>query len=689
MSKNLLVEIGTEEMPARFINDAVTQLSVKLKKWLDESRVSYGDVKLYSTPRRLTVLINDVAEKQEDRVEELRGPAIKIAKDSEGNWTKAAIGFAKGQGLSVDDLYIKAIKDIDYVFLNKEYKGEEVEGLLPAVLTEIIQGMTFPKNMRWGAQEIRYVRPIRWILTLFGENLIPVEFVGIKSSFTTKGHRFLGQDIEITSINEYEAKLKEQYVIVDHEERERIILQQIAKLEQDHGWVIPIDKGLLAEVVNLVEYPTALFGSFKDEYLDLPREVLVTTMKEHQRYFAVEDKEGNLLPYFVTVRNGNNRSLDIVRKGNEKVLTARLADARFFYLEDQQLQISEALSKLEHIVFQEGLGTIGDKVRRIKEISKFLSEEFKFDPRTANEVNRTAEICKFDLVTNMVYEFPELQGLMGEKYARLHGESDAIAKGIFEHYLPRFSGDMLPESKVGQVVSIADKIDNIIGSFSLGKIPTGSQDPLGLRRQAAGIVQILLDKLPTLELGLLFELSLDAYESKGLLNRSRDEITLDLYDFFTLRIKNLLQEKGIRYDIIEAALETDKNKIKLIVDKAQTLNKEVEEAEFKATVDSFTRVMNIATKSNHSSTNPDAYIEEVEKELYAQYKQVVENIKKLEASEAILAELKSLKEPIDKYFDKVMIMVEDDDLRQQRLGLMLSISNLIRSYADFSKLVFA
>lgn len=685
MSKDLLIEIGTEEMPARFISNAVQQLADRISKWLNESSIKFQDVKTYSTPRRLTVVIKDVAERQEDRIEEAKGPSIKIAKDDQGNWTKAAQGFARGQGVSLDDLMIKEIKNVEYIFAKKEFKGNNVEELLPSTLEEIIKTMTFPKNMRWGSQEQKFVRPIKWILALFDEKVIPIKIAGVNSNSKTFGHRFLGNEVEVTSVDNYQSALKEQYVIADTDERRAMILSQIKDLEKEKGWQIPIDEELLDEIVYLVEYPTVLFGSFKEEFLEIPSEVLTTTMKEHQRYFSVKDKSGKLLPYFITVRNGDARSLQVVRKGNEKVLTARLADAKFFYVEDHKLKINDALSKLENVVFQEGLGSIGDKVRRINEISEKLAELLKLDNETSRNVSRTAEICKFDLVTNLVYEFPELQGLMGEKYAKIHGENEVVSRGVFEHYLPRSAGDDLPESIIGQLVSIADKIDNIVGSFSVGKVPTGSQDPLGLRRQAAGIVQLLLEKINDVELKLLFDLSIEAYDSKGLLKRSKDEILADLNDFFTLRIRNLLQEKGIRYDVIDAVLETDKNDVKLIVDKAIALTKELEDPAFKHIVDSFTRVLNIAKKADKSGTDPKYYLETVEHDLYTHFMKISENLD----SNQILDQLKTLKDPIEAYFDKVMIMVEDKRLRQQRLGLLMSISNLIKGYADFNKLVFA
>ncbi|MGD9676826.1 MAG: glycine--tRNA ligase subunit beta [Vulcanibacillus sp.] len=689
MNRDLLLEIGLEEMPARFILDASLQLTNKLETWLKASGIFYDIVNTYSTPRRLTVIIKNVAEKQEDRTEEVKGPSLKAAKDNNGQWTKAAHGFAKGQGIDIDEIYIKEIKDIDYIFASIEYIGQEVEQLLPATLTEIIQSMTFPKNMRWGNYDLKFIRPIRWLVTLFGDKIIPIEINGIKSSNTTYGHRFLGQGITITSINQYNSLLAEQYVIIDPEERKKMILTQISNLEKETGWKVPIDEELLKEVVNLVEYPTILMGSFKEEFLQIPKEVLTTTMREHQRYFSVEDNNQNLLPYFITFRNGDSRSLDIVRKGNEKVITARLSDARFFYLEDQKVEISDCLSKLENIVFQEDLGSIGDKTRRLIGISEKIANLLNLDKIATTEILRTAEICKFDLVTNMVYEFPELQGFMGEKYSIIHGESKIVSKGIYEHYLPRFSGDKLPETLAGQIVSIADKLDNIVGSFSIGKIPTGSQDPLGLRRQAAGIIRIILEKIDKFNLRQLFDIVLEVYEQKSLLNNDRDELLSELYDFFILREQNLLQDLEIRYDVIDAVLAVEKADVKLIVEKSQVLSDELVNLEFKEVVDSFTRVINISSKTNRTETNPDRYEEPEEMKLYQNFVEIKQNIENIEDSRLILHELKKLKEPIDDYFNKVMVMTENDDLRQQRLGLLLSISRCIQQYADFNKLVFS
>lgn len=686
---NLLVEIGLEEMPARFISGASKQLAENIEKWLNKSEIFHEDVLIYSTPRRLAVIINNVAEKQQDRKEEIKGPSLKVAKDQQGNWSKAAQGFARGQGISLDDIFIKSIKDIDYIYVEKEYIGQKVEDLLPNALEDIIKSMTFPKNMRWGSKEIKYLRPIHWIITMFGDKVIPIEVADIKSDKKTYGHRFLGKEIKLQTISTYVEQLKKEYVIVDVAQRRKIIIEQINEIEREKSWTIPIDEDLLDEVVNLVEYPTVLFGSYNEEFLEIPNEVLITSMREHQRYFPVEDKNGNLLPFFITVRNGNSNSIDIVKKGNEKVLYARLADARFFYLEDQKVEISVLQSKLENVVFQANLGTIADKYRRLISISKKISNQLNIDDNEYEFIKRTSEICKFDLMTNMVYEFPELQGVMGEKYAKLQGESHRVAKGIYEHYLPRFSGDDLPETLEGQIVSISDKIDNIVGSFSVRKIPTGSQDPLGLRRQAAGIVQILLDKLPTISLNQIFTIALTEYEKNGLLMKNKEEILIELNEFFDLRLKNLLQEKGIRYDIIDAVLGTNKDNINVIVEKADILKEELNIPDFKEVVDSFNRVLNIVTKAEKTDYDVKKFVEQEEVKLHEQFTAIQnKNINKKDMK-LQLEELKLLKEAIDLYFDKVMVMTENIDLRKQRLGLLLSIAVYLKQYADFSKIVFA
>ncbi|MGA9175426.1 MAG: glycine--tRNA ligase subunit beta, partial [Thermoactinomyces sp.] len=489
--RELLLEIGCEEIPARFVDGAVKQLAQKLTDWLNEKRISYESYQTYATPRRLTVSIQGVAERQADLYEEVKGPAERIAKTPDGAWSKAAEGFARKQGVSVDSLTLKEIKGENYVFAKVHHEGANTALELQKGLPEVLQGLHFPKTMRWHGRT-RFIRPVRWLVCLFDHEVVPVKWAGLTAGRKTRGHRFLGHEIEIAHPAEYVEALKQQYVIVDVAERRNLILDQLRQLQEQHDWVIPVDPGLLEEVVHLVEYPTALFGTFNEEFLALPKEVLITTMREHQRYFPVEDRDGKLLPYFVTVRNGDDRHLETVAKGNEKVLRARLADARFFYEEDLKQTIEKAVAKLDQIVYQEELGSVGDRVRRMADLASAIGERLGLDQEELKQLNRAAHIAKFDLATQMVGEFPELEGFMGRTYALKAGEEAAVAEAIFEHHLPRFSGDDLPQTKIGGILALADKMDAICSSFGIGIQPTGSQDPYGLRRKAAGIVQILL-----------------------------------------------------------------------------------------------------------------------------------------------------------------------------------------------------
>ncbi|WP_400164069.1 glycine--tRNA ligase subunit beta [Brevibacillus sp. TJ4] len=689
MSKrDLLLEIGLEEMPARFVAQAAAQLQEKVEKWLAAERLPYEQIVAYETPRRFAVLINGLAEKQPDRNEEAKGPAKKIAVDEAGNWSKAAQGFARSNGVEVDQLYFKEVNGVEYVHARKSEAGKETTALLPQ-LGDVIAGMNFPKNMRWGAYDLKYVRPIRWLVALYGNDLVDLDITGVKSGRVTRGHRFLGTEVELSHPGEYVSKLAEQYVMVNPQERRAAIIEQIRRMEQEKGWTIPMDEGLLDEVVHLVEYPTALYGTFEPEFLSIPREVLVTSMREHQRYFPVENAEGELLNHFVTVRNGDSRALDNVAKGNEKVLRARLSDARFFYEEDQKLSIDSCLKRLETIVFHEELGTIGDKVRRVRKAAAQIAAMLNVSAAQTEQADRIAEIAKFDLVTNMVGEFPELQGIMGADYAKKAKESDVVAQGVFEHYLPRFAGDQLPASVPGAIVSLADKLDTIAGTFSIGIVPTGSADPYGLRRMAAGIVTILNERGWALPLDRLWDAALQAYAEQGVAKRPVDEVKQDLVDFFALRLKNLLQENSIRYDVIDAVLSADAMVVPAVLAKAKALMAAVADEEFKLVVEQFNRVHNLAQKAEADHVDEALFAEAVERELYKAYLAVQQETANLADEDKRLTVLATLRGPIRTFFDQVMVMAEDTSVRNNRLGLLLRLSRLIFGYADFSKLVFA
>lgn len=691
MTKHLLLEIGMEEIPARFVRSAMQQLADKVGDWLTEARLAHGELKAYATPRRIAVIVSDVAEQQEDLDVEAKGPSRKIAVDDAGQWTKAALGFARGQGVAPEQLFFRELDGTEYVYARKKVVGKRTVDTLSEALSKIVTSLSFPKNMRWGAYELRYVRPIRWIVALFGEEVVPFDVAGVRSDRQSHGHRFLGKNVSIPEPSAYEATLRSEFVEVDIDKRKASILKQINDLAESKGWVIDIDQGLLEEVLFIVEYPTVLYGTFEDEFLDIPQDVLITSMREHQRYFPVKNKEGKLLPYFVTVRNGDDTSLDVVARGNEKVLRARLSDARFFYYEDQKLAIDDALAKLERIVFQDELGTVGDKVRRIRALSGKLAEQFSVDPETRLKVDRSAEICKFDLVTQMVYEFPELQGVMGEDYARKAGEDADVSRAIFEHYQPRFAGDAVPASLIGAILSLADKLDTIAGCFSIGIVPTGSQDPYALRRQASGIVQIILEHDLPISLGELFELALTQVQDRIGLKRDKDEILHDLHEFFALRVKNVLSETA-RYDVVDAIMAAGIGRLQSAVRKAAALQDSVRAETMKANVEAYNRVDNLAAKATKSGTDASLFTESVERELYDTWQNVrvrfiglLESEKEHEALQA----LEELREPITRFFDTVMVMTDDAAVRNNRLGLLAAMAADFKRFADFQKLVWS
>lgn len=694
MAKDLLLEIGLEEVPARFVRAAMDQLKDKTEKWLESSRLGYKEVKAYATPRRLAVLVTELSEKQADVSEEVKGPARKIALDESGAWTKAALGFARSQGVEPEALFFKELGGVEYVYANKSSVGVETAALLPEALPALATSLTFPKNMRWGSYELRYVRPIRWLVALFGSEVVPFEIAGVATGNVSRGHRFLGSDAVIGEPSQYLAKLREQHVIADVEERQAAIVAGIEQLAKERGWHIAVKDDLLEEVLFLVETPTVLTGSFDPSFLNIPQEVLITSMREHQRYFPVLNAEGKLQPHFVTVRNGDALSLDVVAKGNEKVLRARLSDAKFFYEEDQKVKIPEFLAKLENIVYHEELGTVADKVRRVRAISDRLAQRLRVDDAVRADVDRTAELCKFDLVTQMVYEFPELQGIMGEDYARKAGEKDAVARAINEHYSPRNAGDTPPASLVGAIVGIADKLDTIVGCFSIGIVPTGSQDPYALRRQAAGIVSTLLAHELELPLPELFQIGLDAQAAARPLKREAYDIVKDLNEFFSLRVKNVLTEQQIRYDVIDAVLSAGCDDVRRTLLRAQALQAETADSRkeaFRPAVEAFNRVCNLAAKADESrlvdvrlfQDAAEGALYEAWQNAHGQFAKALVEARMADALEA----LRSLTNAVGAFFDAVMVMAEDEAVRRNRLALLASIADDVKSFADFSKWV--
>ncbi|WP_026692865.1 glycine--tRNA ligase subunit beta [Peribacillus kribbensis] len=688
-NRDVLIEIGLEEMPARFVTSSMNQLAEKIEAWLHERQIEFSGITAFSTPRRLAVSIKGTAQFQKDVNEEAKGPAKKIALDQEGNWSKAAMGFARGQGVTVEDLFFKELNGVEYVYVNKFIKGQEVRNLLPE-LKDLITSLTFPKNMRWADEDLRFVRPIKWLMALYGEEIIPFSIAGVQTGNETRGHRFLGESSVIQTAGEYEAKLKSQKVIADPAERKQMILSQIKQIEKDQNWTIPVDEELLEEVNNLVEYPTALFGTFEEEFLELPEEVLVTSMKEHQRYFPVKNKEGKLLPFFVTVRNGNDEHLDIVARGNEKVLRARLADAAFFYNEDKKTSIEDSLKKLESIVYHEELGTLAEKVTRVRKLTSLIAETWGLNAEEQKLADRAAEISKFDLVTHMVYEFPELQGHMGEKYALLKGEDARVAAAINEHYMPRNAEDSVPSSSIGSIVSLAEKLDTITACFSIGIIPTGSQDPYALRRQASGIVSILAENNTDVRLEELLESALSIIEEEKLAKDSVENIKKELLTFFKARVKHLLNERKVRYDLIDAVLENEIGSVSSLVERAEVLEAKRSSEGFKETVEALSRVMNISSKAEIDvAIDENLFENSYESGLNKKYMSILDEYASVKSEEERYEVLASLQPEIEEYFEHTMVMADDETIRNNRLALLSAVTKAIRQFAEWNKIITA
>ncbi|MDQ0205549.1 glycine--tRNA ligase subunit beta [Alkalicoccobacillus murimartini] len=692
MSKHdFLLEIGLEELPARFVTSSIKQLKQSVTAWLTDQRLQFGSVEAYSTPRRLAIIVKDLGENQSNLESEARGPAKKIAVAEDGSWSKAALGFARGQGLSADDLFTKEVKGVEYVFAKTFQEGKKTEELLPE-LKELITSMHFPKNMRWHDYSLRFARPIQWMVSLYGSQVIPFSITSIETGNTSRGHRFLGEDLVISEPKEYVELLRNQFVVADADERKQMIRSQLEELAENAGWVIPVNEELLEEVNNLVEWPTALSGQFEESFLSLPREVLLTTMKEHQRYFPVENMDGELLAHFITVRNGDANHLENVARGNEKVLRARFSDSAFFFKEDQKLNIDAAVKQLDSIVYHEELGSLGDKVNRIQEIADKLSIQFGYTPSEQELSHRAAKISKFDLVSQMVGEFPELQGLMGEVYASHLGEAEEVATAVREHYFPRFAGDQLPTTKIGLVVSMADKLDTIVSCFAIGLIPTGSQDPYALRRQALGLVQMAVDKQLDTTLDTLLTLAVDTAKNQGLKMTNIDELMSQLREFFGLRMKHAMTDKGIEYDIIDAVLTDEDHTLPWIFSKAALLSEARNKESFKKVVEALSRVTNIAKKAADSvEINPELFEKEEEHQLYKRYQQLHSELKQSKELGQVTKSYEALEQTaplVDQYFEHIMVMSDQEDVKANRLQLMKQLSTEIEAFALFHKIVF-
>lgn len=682
MSKDLLLEIGTEEVPAHVMPGILAQLKENAEKAFQENRIAFGSVRTIGTPRRTALIVKDLAEKQEDVSSENRGPSVQIAFDADGNPSKAAQGFARGQGVDPKDL----VEKDGYVYAMVHEEGKATAKLLQDLLKDLICGLSFPNNMRWADLDFKFIRPLRWIVALLDDEVIPFELAEVKSGRTSRGHRFLSQgDFEIADADSYEKACEENFILVDQDKRKALIRQQIEEVAKANGGTAEITEDLLEEVLYLVEYPTALCGKFEDKYLKLPAEAVITPMRDHQRYFPVKAADGSLLPLFITVRNGGKEHLETVQHGNERVLRARLEDAQFFFDEDRKKSLEEHREKLKTVVFQQGLGTMYEKSERLMELAEFIADELGADEKAHKHAKRAAELCKADLVTGMVQEFTELQGIMGREYAKLDGECEKVAIAIDEHYMPRFAGDNQPQSEAGRIVSLADKIDTIVGTFSRGKIPTGSQDPFALRRQALGLVHMMIEAKYTLSLSKVVAKAMDLYDIKD--EAVRTKMQQDVADFMRLRLKNVLED--VRYDVVDAVLE-NVDDLYAVSLRAEAVAKFVASDAAVANIQAFVRAANLAKKSESAAIDEALFTTDEEKNLYQVYTATASSLDSLVAGRDYTGAIDALTElsaPIDAFFEGVMVMDKDEKVKNNRLGLLKSIDALVKRVADFSKVV--
>lgn len=682
MSKDLLLEIGTEEMPANILPGTVKDLSALAEAKLTEARLSFEKVTIYATPRRLAVLAFGVSEKQSDEEVKKRGPSIQAAFDADGNPTRAAQGFARGAGVDPSAL----VKDGNYVWAEIVNAGKPVEEVLPQVFTDIILGLSFPKSMHWGSEELRFIRPIRWLVALCGENVVPMELAHVRSGRTSRGHRFLCKEpVEITVPADYKETMRKAFVIVDQDERREMIRQGLLAKAAELGGEIWPNPGLLEEINYIVEYPTPLYGRIDEDFLKLPQPAVVTPMRDHQRYYPVHAKDGSLMPYFLTVRNGGTKALENVQIGNERVLRARLDDAKFFFDNDRKKSLEAHREDLKRITYQENMGTLYDKAVRLQALTAAIGEAWGFSEEEKADADRAAYLSKSDLATGMVTEFTELQGEMGKEYALLDGEKANVAQAIFEQYMPRFAGDILPQQPIGRALSLADKLDNLAATFLRGLIPTGSQDPFALRRQTIGAVNILVDGK------IHWDVREGIAKALALLpgtDEAKKTAAGQIEEFFRQRIRAILLDQGIDYDIIDAVLSGPVDDVYALFLRAQSMKESAvkDEADLRQAV---TRLANITKGKDAVSVLPALFADEAEKNLWAAY--VAAGLKANEAYQAYdyaaaLPALRTLTQPINDYLDKVMVMVDDEAVRTNRISTLKKVLDLFNLWGDFSKL---
>ena len=682
MAKDLLFEIGAEEIPAGFMPNILGQLKTLAETKLNDAHLPFESIATYGTPRRLALIVKGLADTSAEISERHKGPSASIAYDADGNPTKAAIGFARGKGLDVSDLVVED----GYIYAETKTAGVPAKDIVTDMLPQLITGLNFPKSMHWGNLDAKFVRPVRWLVALLDEEVIPAEFATVKSGNVTRGHRFLGADeITINNAASYVETLKENFVMVDQDARRELISKQLHDIAASKNASIVWDDDLLEEINYLVEWPTALCGGFEESYLALPDAAIITPMKDHQRYFPLVDQDGKLLPMFLTVRNGSDHSIEVVQAGNERVLRARLDDAKFFFNEDRKKPLIDRQDGLTKIVFQEGLGNLADKTERLLTLGRVFSEECELHEDARVVLERATELAKTDLTTGMVTEFTELQGVMGKEYALLDGESPEVAEAIFEQYLPRFAGDVLPHTEAGKVLSIIDKIDNIVATFSRGLIPTGSQDPYALRRQTIGILNILLNSEWNISLRPII------VESMNLLNvpaDKQDELLGQVEGFITLRLKNIFLDREVPHHVIDLLLSNNELSVAdaegLV--KALLANRIDENVEL---VQAFTRMYNLVKDVTYTGVDESLLKEDAERALYeAATKSSEASIDAWDKNDydAVVAVPATLVPAINTFFEDVMVMDKDEAIKANRLQLVRLAYSVMAIIGDISAL---
>ena len=686
MSAELFLELGTEEIPAGFIPLALEDIQQQLSQALEQARISYGEIRTFATPRRLAISIQDVARLQQRQELEVTGPPARIAFDESGKPTKAAEGFARTNGVPVSELQTIETAKGEYLFISKVIEGGETKTELQQILPAVVSKISFKKSMRWKDLDVRFARPMHWIVAVFDGEVVPFTFGDLHSGNLSRGHRFMApEQFSVTGAADYILKAEQHCVIPEVGKRRQLINEQLAKLAQDLNGTITQDDELLEEVSFLVESPQALAGSIEDQFLQLPPELLITSMREHQRYFTLADKQGKLLPHFITIANTHAKDEQVVIAGNERVLRARLSDAMFFWREDQKHKLETRLELLKKVVYQAKLGTSFEKIERFTQLATGLAKQHS--PQDVPLTKRAATLAKCDLETGMVYEFPELQGVMGREYALLEGEDKRVATAIYEHYLPIQAGGELPSDDIGAFVSLADKIDTICGCFSVGLIPTGTADPYALRRNAIGILAIILDRGYAISIPELVAKSVELLESKR--QRAATEIIVDVIEFIRLRMVNMLSAKNYPVDIIDAVLSASFAEPVDALKRIEALSKLKNKDDFEPLAVAFKRVGNIIKGGLDQPVDESLLVEDSEKKLYVDLQDVQAKIKKyIDARDydQALVLISGLRQPVDAFFDSVMVMVDDQAVKNNRLALLTAIAGLFKGIADFHRI---